>query len=438
MSLSRKNPLTSLAVILAAALLVRLAAALLFPLPAGFWTLSEPGQTAFNLVSGRGYTFDFYGLRPDNPLLAFVPPLHPWFIALALLFPYPNLVLGVFQAVLGALTVWLVYRLAVGFAGRAVGTLAGWGAALYPAHVLCTGQPISVVLHAFFLAAILLAVWRVVEKPTYARAVAAGGLVGVLALSRPQILGFVPIILAWLWLNRIRGRKYIRIVMVFCGLVILVVLPWSIRNSVVVGRPLPTPTNGGVTFWNGNNPFTSGSGHDVVASRLAAYLGIPRDPTQPDVYEHPEPYPFPAAIESQVATMPELELDRAFYRAGLDYIRSRPADWLRLEGQKLVSFWLFRPNLGSNPLYRSHWTSIYRLQYLVLLLLTLIGIYVSVKEWRRYSLFYALFAYTTLTHLVYNVLTRYRWEIELLMLIFAGLAVERIWRLAKTVGKAVA
>ncbi|MBN1315555.1 MAG: glycosyltransferase family 39 protein [Anaerolineales bacterium] len=435
MSRPQQNPLTNLTVILAVALIVRLVVALLLPLPADFWTLSEPGQTAFNLASGNGYTFDFYALRPDTPLLAFVPPLHPWFIALALIFPYPNLALGAFQAVLGALTVWLVYRIARAWAGPPVGALAGWGAALYPAHVLCTGQPISVVLHAFFLAAIFLAVWQLSVKPTIARVLIAGGVVGVYALSRPQILGFVPFIIAWLWLNDVRGRKVLRIVLFFTGIIFLVVLPWSIRNYIVLGRPLPTPTNGGVTFWNGNNPFTSGSGHDVVAGRLAAYRGVERDPNLPDVYEHPEPYPFPAEIESRIATIPELELDRAFYRAGLDYIRSRPADWLRLEGKKLVSFWLFRPNLGANPLYRSHWTELYRVQYIILILLAAAGIALSAKEWRRYSLFYALFGYTTLMHLAYNVLTRYRWEMELFFLIFAGMAVERIWRCLALAGK---
>jgi hypothetical protein len=285
------------------------------------------------------------------------------------------------------------------------------------------------VLHAFFLAAIFFTVWQLSVKPVNSRALMAGGVVGVYALSRPQILGFVPIIIVWLWLIKVRGRKLLRIVITMITVIILVVLPWSIRNYLVVGRPLPTPTNGGVTFWNGNNPFTSGSGHDVVAERLAAYQGIQRDPSLPDVYEHPEPYPFPAGIDSRIATMPELEMDRAFYRAGLDYIRNQPVDWLWLEGQKLISFWFFRPNLGANPLYRSHWTSLYRVQYGILMILAAAGMILSAREWRRYSLFYALFGYTTLMHLAYNVLTRYRWEMELFFLIFAGMAVERVWQL---------
>jgi hypothetical protein len=131
-----------------------------------------------------------------------------------------------------------------------------------------------------------------------------------------------------------------------------------------------------------------------------------------------------------MATMPELELDRAGYRAGLDYIRQYPADWSKLEMQKLVSFWWFRPNLGSNPLYRGVWTNPYRVQYALVLVLTVIGLAISARQWRRYALLYAVLALSTVIHLAFNVLTRYRWEIELLMLIFAALAVDAIWQRA--------
>jgi len=414
--------------ILIVAFILRLGVAILLPLPADFMYLTEPGWTAANLAAGRGYTYDFYGTRLETPLLAFVPPLHPFFIYLALQFPDPALTLGVFQAVLGTLTVFLIHRLARELAGRCAGTLAGWGAALYPAHVLMTSQPPSVVLHACCLTAALLAVWRLYKRPAVGQALLAGGLTGLFALTRPQVLGFIPVIVGWLWLNGLHGRRLWRLAAALALMAALVVLPWSVRNAVVVGRPLPTPTNGGVTFWNGNNSFTTGSGHDVYADKLAAYRGIARDPDLPDVYEHPEPYPFPPEIEARLQTIPELELDRAFYWAGLDYIRHHPADWLKLVWRKLVSFWWFRPNLGCNPLYREHWTVLYRFQYAGVLALAAIGLGLSARCWRRYALLYAIFAYYTLVHLVFEVLTRYRWEIELLVLIPVALTLESAWR----------
>ncbi len=421
---------------LAVALVLRVAVALLLPLPADFMTLSEPGWTAVHLMSGEGYTFDFYGTRSNEPLQDFVPPLHPWLIALALLAPNPAVAYGLLQAILGTLTVWLLFQLATAMAGRSVAALAGWGAALYPAHVLLTGQPLSAVLHACCLVALLLAVWRLKAQPTVGRSLLTGALVGVVGLSRAHILGFVPVLIGWLWLNGVRGRSLVRVTAGLVAAAAVVLLPWSVRNAKVLGWPFPTPTNDGVTFWNGNNPFTSGCGHDVYADKLAVYLGVARDPSLPDIYEHPEPYPFPPEVESQLTTLTELELRRAFYTAGLDYIRSNPTDWLKLEWRKLVSFWWFRPNLGANPLYRDYWTALYRVQYAVLAALTAAGVALSVRGraaapaggWRGYMLLYAIMAYTSLVQVLFEVLTRYRWEIELLMLIFAGLAIHGAWQ----------
>jgi hypothetical protein len=412
---------------LLAALVLRLGVAFVLPPPDDFVELMEPGRTAANLAASRGYTFDFYGTRSEMPLQAFLPPLHPWLIALALQFAQPVLAYGLLQAVLGIVTVWLLYLLAKALAGWRVAMLAGWVAALYPSHVLLVGQPHSTVLHACCLLAVLLACWHVLQRPTVGVALVAGGLVGVFALGRPQIVVLVPIIAGWLWVNRLRGWSLWRVSIVLALATIVVILPWCIRNSILLGRPVYVSTNGGVTFWNGNNPFTTGSAHDVYADKLAAYRGIVRDPSLPDVYQHPEPYPFPPEIEAQLATVSELQLDRSFYRAGLDWIRQNPSAWLELEVQKLASFWWFRPNLGSNPLYQDAWTSLYRIQYVPLLVLTLIGLAISAPQWRRYSLLYAVMVLYTLVHLAYNVLTRYRWEIELLMILFAALAVSSLW-----------
>jgi hypothetical protein len=137
--------------------------------------------------------------------------------------------------------------------------------------------------------------------------------------------------------------------------------------------------------------------------------------------------------------MSELELRRAFYRAGFAYIRQHPLDWLKLEWRKLVSFWWFRPNLGANPLYREHWTSLYKIQYAALLPLALAGVVVSLRNgaagsaggWRGFALLYAIMAYTSLVQVLFEVLTRYRWEIELLMLIFPALALDTVWQRAR-------
>ena len=89
--------------------------------------------------------------------------------------------------------VGFVARLAGRLAGGAVGVFAGWMAALYPAHVLITSQPISVGLLACLLMGTLLAAFRLQEVPSSSRALAVGGVIGLYGLGRSQALLLIPV-----------------------------------------------------------------------------------------------------------------------------------------------------------------------------------------------------------------------------------------------------
>jgi hypothetical protein len=218
--------------------------------------------------------------------------------------------------------------------------------------------------------------------------------------------------------------------------VALTVLPWVARNYVIHGRPLLS-TNGGHTFWNGNNPFTTGSSLDVYIDRVNRYAGLNIDPSlgTNGIIEL-RPYPLPREVLPQVTRLSETELDAALYAAGLAFIRENPGDWLRLLLTKVISFWWFRPNLGrSSPIpggesryYDPTWIAPYQVVYVIILVLFLIGLVYSLKDWRTFALFYLLFGYLTVVYAAFNVITRYRWEIEPFLLTFGMLGLVRLMR----------
>ncbi len=308
--------------IVVVALLLRAAAAWLLPLPADLALRTDSGLTALNVVSGQGYTHDFYGWRASAPLQAYMPPLHVAWVALSLLLPDPRLAHSVQQVAAGTLAVWLVYRLAGGLGGPLTAGLAGWAMALYPPYIILTAIPESVVLLVACLAALLFLAWRLWEKPSSGRALAAGLALGLLALGRPQALLWLPALLLWPALKRPVPARLLPSAAACCLAVGLVVVPWCVRNSLVLGSPAFLATNGGRTCWLGNNPFTTGSGGDVYAGRLAAYLGTSLDPSSPAILEFPADYPLPHGLEERLVELSEQGLERAFYRAALDYARA--------------------------------------------------------------------------------------------------------------------
>jgi hypothetical protein len=415
-------PVAALVGIFLLALALRLAAIVFVGPSPDFTGYSESGLTAANLAQGWGYKYDFYGLRQANPLQAFMPPLFVGLVYLCLKFSAnPPLMFALAQALLSSVTCLAIYWLAVELSRkRTVALLAALGVACYPVLILMVTVPASLTLHLAVLSWALAFTAPLARRSSVGYALAAGVLWGVMGLGRPAMLAFLPCILLWLTLNRDASRRWLRDGIVMIAAAALIVVPWTIRNAAVLGRFVPVATNGGFVFWNGNNPFTTGSGHDVYTDKASQFLGRPVDAKLPAVMQW-QPYPLPSDIQRQVEALPETELDRRLLQAGLDYMRQEPRAWVALLGRKLVAFWWFRENLGAA--YEGSWTRYYRPLYVLTLGLTVAGLALSLGQWRRYSLLYLFFGLTAVTYIAFEVLTRFRWEIEPFFLVFAALAV---------------
>lgn len=426
----RNSRLLLLAIFLIA-LSTRLGAVLYLGVP-DIVEAEEHGLNAARLINGRGYTFDFYGYRVNNPLQSFKPPLYTFFLAFFLCCTNkPALALGVSQAFLSSLTCVFVYWIATKLSGKIVGLLSSAVTAVYPVFVIQAARPFSVTLHALLLSALVFLVLHMPQQSRFCNWAIIGALVGLLALGRPSMLGLLPGILFWVWLNRRAIANWHKAVPVIVLFALLTILPWTIRNYHIHHQIVPISTHGGFTFWNGNNPFTTGSAFDVYVGEVKKYTGIQFDEQTNDLeVVDLRPYPLPQGLETQLDTLTEVELDRALYLAGLQFVRENPKQWLKLEGRKIISFWWFRPNIGRSRadlgeyglVYDSRWIMPYMVLYASIFILFLAGIIFSLGQWRVYSLFYFLFAYLTAVYVGFEVITRYRWEIEPFMLIPATTA----------------
>jgi len=398
--------------------------------------VSESGQTAARLVAGKGYTFDFYGYRVAAPLRSFMPPLYTLVLAVFLRFSAnPALTLKVFQAIISSLASIVIYFIATELFNTRVGLLSSLATAAYPVFMVLVIQPVATTINIFLLGLLMLSLLRLLRQPDSITSAMVGLLLGLNALTRPLILGFSAGILLWLWLNRQEiTRPWYKIGLVIALFASLTIAPWMLRNYAIHREFVPLSTNGGFTFWNGNNPFTTGSGFDVYIDKLRAYSPgrflIEEGDGNPEIAIL-EPYPLPRELEGKVHALSEVELDRQLYLASLRFIRDNPRQWLGLVKAKLISFWWFRPNIGTyRDFYRSTWILPYKVVYAIVLSLFMVGIFLSIPCWRKCSLFYLLFAYMTAAYVSFNVITRYRWEIESYMLMFAAVAVADIgWRI---------
>ncbi len=187
---------------------------------------------------------------------AYRPPLYPLLLVPSNAWPQPQVFVGWMHVILGAATVWGTWRL-----GQLCG-LPDWGSAA--AGVLVAVDPIlvnqSVLVMSETLAA-LLSVWSMValvglmRSPSVRRAVAAGAMIGLCALCRPEFLvWFACLAIALPFVLARRTPRAALLCGTFVTIAALVVAPWPLRNWIQFGRPIITTTHGGYTMLLGNNP----------------------------------------------------------------------------------------------------------------------------------------------------------------------------------------
>jgi 4-amino-4-deoxy-L-arabinose transferase-like glycosyltransferase len=155
--------------------------------------------------------------------------------------------------------------------GERTGLLAGGFAAFYPELVWFSSHFWAEIVFTVLL-------WWAFERLSAAdesgdwRAIALSGvLLGLAVLTRETALYFVP--LAGLWLAWRRPRVARRGLLLVAAM-LLVVLPWTLRNRIAFGAFVPVSTAGALNLWQGNTTESRQQVYEqiwAVHGRVAQY-----------------------------------------------------------------------------------------------------------------------------------------------------------------------
>ncbi len=168
------------------------------------------------------------------------PPLYPIFLAgVYLLTGHDPLHARLALSVVGAVTCVLVSLIARDLFGRWPALVAGLVAATYPQLFIFDAWLYSESLAICLLTASCLVVMRVVRRPVSWRWLAAGVLVGLTALARPNGIYALAAVVIWAVVAVRSGmlplkRAALGVALLALGMV-LVLAPWTVRNYVVTG-----------------------------------------------------------------------------------------------------------------------------------------------------------------------------------------------------------
>ncbi|MCW2998326.1 MAG: hypothetical protein JWN65_1875 [Solirubrobacterales bacterium] len=235
------------------------------------------------LAHGRGWLEPFDHAYGVDHASAAHPPLWPLVLALP-----SRLGLDSVDAhratglVLGCVVVVLVALVARRLAGPCAGLIAAALAAVYPVLVGADGSLLSETLYGIWVLAVLLAALELHARPRLGPALVLGVAGGLAALTRGEgVLLALCVAAAALWAAGGPPRARVRlaaVVVVACGLTIA---PWTVRNWIVLGQPVPISTNDS-TVLAGANCRPAYSGANMGAWDFGC-IDIPRRPYRSEV-----------------------------------------------------------------------------------------------------------------------------------------------------------
>ena len=256
----------------------------------------------------------------------FQAPLYPYL--LGVLYAWVGrslLVVEVLQAVLGALSCVLVSDAVARSFGRGVGILAGVMLALYAPAIYYAALLEKSALTLFELALLVHTLARCQERTSASRLFLVGLILGSIVLTRENGAVLIFAIVPWIWRSN-HGESARRKVgwswALVAGLLVLL-LPVTIRNRIVIGEFILTTTNFGSNLYIGNH-----AGADGLYTPLRVGRGHSR-------YENVD------ATEIAEANVGRGELSNAevsnYWRdTALAWISEHPSAWLALTARKLA------------------------------------------------------------------------------------------------------
>ena len=336
--------------IVAAAVVLGLALRVAFAF--GYWVgkplthdETEYLHLARNVAQGRGFTYGHTSPADGTSPQFGRAPLYPAFLAAVLRVsgtsrgdneaPGPSELNAIkaAQAILGAIVIWLIAVLAGRAAGPAAMAMAAVVAALYPPLAWIGAYVLSETLFMVFALSAVAILGLVVDanaststrsQRTEDLIVFTAGLVaGLATLTRPFMLLFLLVAAVWLLL-----RRRLRTLAALAVGAMVVVLPWTARNVQATGHFVLVASEGGVTFWTGNNALSRGEG---------------------DLAANPEMKKAEIDLRRQHPGWTAEQLEPVYYREGFGYIRSHPLGWAWLLARKFFYLWV-----PIGPSYRLH------------------------------------------------------------------------------------
>lgn len=351
----------------------------------------EYGRIARWLVERGLFSLD--GVVPTSetdPLYSFI--IAPFFYVFGSFSISAGVALVLLQSLLCGLTTWAIFVLAEKLYGPTEARISALLFALYPGSIFFAVSRIGPSSLAVLLLCLVFLIVLAIPGARQRLALAGlGGFVmGLLVLTSGHTLSLFLVIPLWFFLvSKGRRMRMALASLVFVGTATLVLIPWSVRNSMVLDEPSFSKSNLDYHLWVGNNPDAKGY-----------YVKDPSHAIRPRG-EHAPPY----------------------YRMAFSWIAHNPEQFITLTLKRVTYFWYISPEREYSTLLRIHaWI------FLSVLGFALFGLIRPGKSSERVSLLLLFLGiFPLLFYVTAASFYRHRFQIEPFALVLASHGLYSLW-----------
>jgi 4-amino-4-deoxy-L-arabinose transferase-like glycosyltransferase len=357
---------------------------------------SDYVKLATNLIERQSFTLD--GVHPT----AYRPVGYPAVLALFVWAGLDVVQMRIFNFVLLAGCIPLLYSIVRRIYGNLAGVIASLFVSLYPVLFYTCGVLVPQALNTFLLL-LTLRLLLTEEWQTHSKYLIAGIAWGIQILTSPSFIFVLVLFMAWpIW--TLRSARSLTLAVVFLLGTVFVILPWTARNYHVFGKFALISTNSGWNLLLGNNELTGPTtGANIV----------------------------PPDYEKLQKGLDEVQRDSLYSRMALDFIMNNKMQSVKMYFLKFANYFISTDELAtSSELGRFRW---YVLQFtygpLLLLLLVRLLMVRSFALQPPEMLMLAIYVGSALFFSIYFTRIRFRVPYDLLLIgldaIFLSFLIQR-------------
>ncbi len=368
----------------------------------------------------------------------FRAPFYAYFLAIVYkIFGHSYIIPRVIQHLIGSFCCVLVYFLTKRLFSRTVAIVSGFMAATYGMLLYFEGELLLDSFLVFFDLLLILFLVKARDNPKFSTWFICGIILGFSAITRPNVLVFIPFVWLWIYLIFRKEKAFKTILTYSASLVlggILVISPVTLRNLIAAGDLVLISSQGGINFYIGNNKNADG-----VSAIFYKEDWQYRD--------------FQLMAEKESGrTLKASKISNFYYRKGIDFYLTDPGQALKLLVKKLYLFWnRFELSNNQDIYFFRRYSSLMRILPLGFWLvgpLGLVGMILSVAaggrakrfdsegiaDQKRRVLLPILFVFSyMLTVVMFFVPARFRLPIIPFLIIFSGFSI--VWLIKKALEK---